>query len=184
MTPENIKTIKEAIELFKVLTFTYYIENQPDMLVTNQQVKQEILDLLRSLLPQEPKCKTCGDKERGIPAKDGGWITCPDCHGGVSPVTGPCKTCNGTGVVVRTFTGSIGLESSWRAKDSSGAREDEKKPCPDCGGKEETIHNPELPSFEQMEDKIKELQAENARLRAEIKKDKKEIEYWKNREWH
>jgi DnaJ-class molecular chaperone len=43
-----------------------------------------------------------------------------------------CKTCNGTGKVVRTFTGSVGLESPWRAKGSSHAREDEERDCPEC----------------------------------------------------
>jgi len=27
------------------------------------------------------KCKRCGGKARGIPDKNGGWITCPDCNG-------------------------------------------------------------------------------------------------------
>ena len=43
-----------------------------------------------------------------------------------------CKTCNGTGFIVRTFTGSVGLESEWRPKGSCGAREDEQRNCPDC----------------------------------------------------
>lgn len=27
------------------------------------------------------KCPTCGGKARGVPAKDGGWTTCPKCMG-------------------------------------------------------------------------------------------------------
>lgn len=26
-------------------------------------------------------CPTCGANPKGIPHKDGGWITCPECHG-------------------------------------------------------------------------------------------------------
>ena len=37
-----------------------------------------------------------------------------------------CQTCNDTGFVVRTFTGSIGLETRWHPKGSIG-REDEEK---------------------------------------------------------
>ena len=33
-----------------------------------------------ALLEKQPKCETCGDKPRGVPAKNGGWTTCPDCQ--------------------------------------------------------------------------------------------------------
>ena len=48
----------------------------------------------------------------------------------------PCKTCNGTKKIVRTFTGSIGLESAWRPKGSLKCREDEIKDCPKCFDKQ------------------------------------------------
>ena len=31
------------------------------------------------------KCSLCGDRERGVPAKDGGWTTCPKCKGNKIP---------------------------------------------------------------------------------------------------
>ena len=43
-----------------------------------------------------------------------------------------CRLCNDKKEIVRTFTGSIGLETAWRPKGSSTSREDEIKACPDC----------------------------------------------------
>ena len=43
-----------------------------------------------------------------------------------------CRLCNDKKEIVRTFTGSIGLETAWRPKGSSTSREDEIRACPDC----------------------------------------------------
>ena len=43
-----------------------------------------------------------------------------------------CRLCNDKKEIVRTFTGSIGLETAWRPKGSSTSREDETKACPNC----------------------------------------------------
>jgi hypothetical protein len=59
-----------------------------------------------------------------------------------------CNTCNDTRFVVRTFTGSVGLESSWRAKGSSNAPEHEKKPCPACKGIQTIVPESDVKVFE------------------------------------
>ena len=63
------------------------------------------------------------------------------------------KLCNNKKEVVRTFTGSIGLETAWRPKGSSTSREDETRTCPDCACTEK----PNLKIIEQAEGKTKEV---------------------------
>lgn len=63
-----------------------------------------------------------------------------------------CKTCGDTGEITRTFTGSLGLETPWRAKGSSKSREDEIRPCPDCKAEE-----PEKSKMGRIKEAIKKL---------------------------
>ena len=52
-----------------------------------------------------------------------------------------CRLCNDKKEIVRTFTGSIGLETAWRPKGSSTSREDETRACPDCTCTEQPNQN-------------------------------------------
>lgn len=52
-----------------------------------------------------------------------------------------CRLCNDKKEIVRTFTGSIGLETAWRPKGSNTSREDETKACPDCTCTEQPNQN-------------------------------------------
>ena len=73
-----------------------------------------------------------------------------------------CRLCNDKKEIVRTFTGSIGLETAWRPKGSSTSREDEIKACPDCTCTEQPNQNlmiiEEIEGlFSQVNDKLESL---------------------------